>query len=245
MTSESPHVKQGIESIPARLEPVPAPKYFDNIYVRMGKLVDKTPNSSGLHNLGLYGFEDIMPEPLGSGRFVNTFGTIKQLAFAISMVSVAEQLARDNQHESPHNIIKNCREQRVLSGLRIIDLGSGNTPSFAIAAHVLGAKVYTADVINLDPAIKAKIDGHIVVDLSQANALSVLKEATGSNFDLVTENINTLIPGSNVRVDVPYSGNIIMLAEGLLKVGGYLYSDKVEGFQRQMGSPQMPLKRTR
>lgn len=191
------------------------------------------------------GFEDIMSEPLGTGRFDNTPRATSQLACALSIVShpTITKVLGEKTASNSRDAINKFREHQVLSGIRVIDLGCGNAASFAIVAHALGAEAYTADVTDLETAIRERIDGHIVVDLGLENASTVLKEATGGNFDLVTENIISQMPGSNVRAHSVDPGNIILIAKSLLKMGGYLDSAKVQR-QQERSWPYL-LRRTR
>ncbi|MEK7106844.1 MAG: hypothetical protein AAB899_01485 [Patescibacteria group bacterium] len=245
MMNESPSLGHGIESTPAHLEYVSEPQSFQNIKALLMGMVVMSDKSNQITNLGLEGFDDILPEPLGAGEYENTFLTILQLAFVLSISPVAAQLTQTNLSERPKDVIQKWRDQKVLRGLRIIDLGSGRIPSFAIVAHALGAQSYTVDAEGIDSIAKEKIDGHIVTDLSMKGAVAILKKATGGNFDLVTEHIIGPIPEAKVHMYAPYPNEIIDMAKELLKTGGYLYSDQVESYQLRVNRPRMPLQRTR
>ena len=70
----------------------------------------------------------------------------------------------------------------------------------------------------------AKLRGHTQLDLGETNALRVLQEATGSNFDLVTEWIIGTTNEDVRNLEAPSKQTILRLGDGLLKKGGYLYS---------------------
>jgi len=96
---------------------------------------------------------------------------------------------------------------KVLQGLKFLDLGCGEEPSFARVVRNLGAQVYTLDVIPADrfdrydgvdsrPWVTEKIgeEGirkqedkfHIQIDLRDKDAFEKIMERTGGNFDMVT-----------------------------------------------------------
>lgn len=174
------------------------------------------------------GFEDILGEPLGEGLYDNHSGGTSQLVFAIAISQSPStmEIVRDTGLMTPSAIVQRLREAKVLSGMKIIDLGSGSA-SFAVAAKALGAKVYTVDAHELMPKRESQLDGHIVINLGSHEAINQIIAETGGEFDLVTENIIgegrrdvRLIPKDKFKVTI---GKI---ADALLKKGGYLYGDE-------------------
>jgi len=108
------------------------------------------------------------------------------------------------QFEKFETGVKNLIENQVMKGLKILDLGCGSKPTFARAARAAGADVYTVDIFGadgfeyddrkeIDPEIiRYEIKKHIKLDLNDPNAVKILQERTGGNFDLVTEaNLHT------------------------------------------------------
>ena len=83
-------------------------------------------------------------------------------------------------------------KNKVLSGMRILDLGCGYKPAFAYCARILGAdKVHTVDIFPSDKLWvsgeqKEAFDDHVQLDLRAAHAYDTLTERTQGNFDLVT-----------------------------------------------------------
>lgn len=83
-------------------------------------------------------------------------------------------------------------KNKVLGGMKIIDLGCGTKPTFAYNARVLGAdKVYTVDIIPeerlcLSREQKEAREDHIQLDLRNPDALDMLARRTGGDFDLIT-----------------------------------------------------------
>ena len=182
--SESLNIKTQ-ESIAPGLEPVKIPDSFFTIRLA---LMDP-----GVGHID--GFDDVLfGEALGKGAggYFNTFGPPIQLVFALSIVpnpSVMNLIGEKAKSSSQREIVQGLREIRPLSGMKILDLGCG-LPTFALAAGTLGAEMYTVDHGDKFHAIKAKLTGHTDIDLNDANALRVLQDVTGGEFDLVTENIN-------------------------------------------------------
>ncbi len=179
------------------------------------------------------GFEDVLLEPLGAGYFYNHASSVYQLAFALSVAThpAVAEVVRDAKSKdlSPHDAVRDLRESQVLAGMRIIDLGSGVYPGFAIAAKALGATAYTADVIDLTPEIKASLDGHVVVNLNRSDAPAMLEEATGGDFDIVTENIIAPVPGQAYNPIMPKVEPIQRIGNTLLNSGGHLFCLSVAG----------------
>jgi len=90
-------------------------------------------------------------------------------------------------------------KDKILKGLKILDLGCGRRPTFARLTRMLGADVYTVDLYSadefnyinkseIDPKIIEKeIEKHIQLDLKNPNSIEIIKSRTGGDFDLVTE----------------------------------------------------------
>lgn len=216
------------EALKQPLERTPLPERFRAISSRIQQAA---PQSWSKFQVD--GFEDILTEPLGSERFESTIGTVLQLAFSLSLSEnpAVDEVLNDRSLSS-REIVTKLREAKVLSGMRILDLGAGSKASFAIAAHALGAHAYTADATDVSEEAKGRIDGHVIVDLGQKTALETLQLATGGNFDLVLEFMIGRIRQAEVSVFLPKGRDILRLAEGLLKVGGYLYSNILDGSDR-------------
>ena|SRR3989344_3506624 len=219
---EGPRINQ--DTIPGGFEELPLPENFWEIHDRITKpFKPKYPGHGAAEVDVVVGFEDVLAEPLGAGFLINTSTSTHQLAFALSLSpNPAIQKFLENENLTPEEIIKMLREKQVLSGLRIIDLGCGQ-PNFAQAAHALGAQVYTADIQELDPEAKKGLEGHIVIDLNQKDAIQTLQNETGGNFDLVSENIITPLPFQKRDVTTPTVKRVIAIGNALLKPGGYLY----------------------
>lgn len=169
------------------------------------------------------GFEDVIGGVLGSGNIYNHSTSIYQLAFAIAVVAhplTAELLQDPVYKEKPAAAVKRLRDEHVLDGQRIIDLGCGE-PNFGLAAKALGAKVFTADVQDIGPGYASRLDGHIVVDLGEDSAADKLLQATGGGLDIVTENIIGDVYGQTVPL--PSADSIVTIGKVLLETKGYLY----------------------
>jgi len=221
---------------PTQLEILKTPGLFAILH----RITVFTECRIGDYNTALYlvpGFEDVIGEPLGAGQFYNHSGSVLQLGFALSASehpSVA-QTVRDirPQDTTPLDSVMGLREQQVLAGLRILDLGCGLRPGFAAAAKKLGAEVCTADRKDLDGFYRSYLDGHSVVDLASKDAVAKLQADLGEDFDIITENIVGSLPGEP-WLSLPQAKDLINIAENLLASGGYLYARTTEGLQDKL-----------
>ena len=166
---------------------------------------------SGLCGHHLFGGEYTgLGDPIGLSSVDNTPNQANELAFALSLSQhpMIDRLISDPKiknlvdevyfNTNPQEIqseldalANSLAQNRVLSGMRILDLGCGQRPAFAYCARKLGAdKVYTVDIIPSDELWignkqKEARENHIQLDLRRTDAYDVLKERTGGNFDLV------------------------------------------------------------
>jgi hypothetical protein len=149
--------------------------------------------------------------PLGRGEngyIDNTAYQAYQLAFAfaISKHPSLEKLAKealDINHnlrcdmkseeiqQFCDNLAKELIDKRVLNGMKILDFGCGEIPTFASGARKLGAESYTIDIVDPSRILEEKykkeiLDYHIFLDLNDKNALEIIKDRTGGEFDLTT-----------------------------------------------------------
>lgn len=216
---------RGLESPPAGFERFPRPRNYFEIQQRITRsFARQEPLSENPVEVEVVdGFEDVLPEPLGAGFFYNTPTSVHQLNFVLSVASHAtiDALLADKTIP-PSEFIKDLREKKVLSGLKIIDLGCGR-PFFAIAAQALGARAYTTDIEDISERDKKYIERHTILNLNQPNAIDALLDSTGGDFDIVSENIIGSTPGMRRNVSVPKPERITDIAGALLKQNGYLY----------------------
>lgn len=221
------------EDVPAHFEEVRLPKGFPEIRKRITRHTEvENPNLSSASGVAeadravVDGFEDVLPnEPLGGGYWNNSWGTESQLVFALSISQNPNIQRIINQPRvlTSRDTITALRQQRVLSGMKIMDLGCGRVPAFALAARTLGATVYTADYAVLHDGDETALSSHTVVDLNAPDALEKLTRATGGGFDLVTEHIIGGTLDSPDHLLTPESEIVLKIGDGLLKKGGYLY----------------------
>lgn len=220
------------ETLPRGLEVLEMPYKFWKICDRMSTEELRPGVDIEIPVEVVSGFEDVLGELLGNGLFFNTPGTVHQLGFAISISnhSIVQEVL-NNKDMAPRDVIKTFRANKILSGMKIMDLGCGK-PNFALAAHALGAQMYTSDVNDLKPEYKRSIERHVVIDLNQHDVIEILQDTTGGNFDLVSESIYGGVPGQSRHIKTPQSMRIVTIGNALLKPGGYLdYSLGVAGFK--------------
>src|SRR3989344_658448 len=214
-------------------------KDFDQIQDRISREteVDFWGDGTKRKTQVIDGFEDVLREPIGQGfgGFYNTNFTVEQLTFALSRAShpAITKLLSENDSITSAEAIKFLRQESVLRGLKIIDIGCSQVPAFAVAAGALGADAYTVDAQDINPEYKRLLKGHIVLDLNAEHAAEILRKETGGELDLVTESV--LGAGRNAprNLKAPNSATVIKIADALLKKGGYLYSATVD---RELGS---------
>jgi len=214
--------------IPDGMDPVPYPDEIWKIHERISRSFSRQDAVFGKQDINVNvidGFEDIFDEPLGAGYYYNTLPSTHQLAFALSLSRHPAVKDCIKNHElAASEIIKKFKETKVLSGIKALDLGCGGKPYFAVAASLMGAKMYTADVEEIDSKFKRYIERHILVNFNQPNAIEVLHDGTGGDFDIVSENIIGTVPDMQRYVKKPRKQRIIEIGAALLKKGGYLHS---------------------
>jgi hypothetical protein len=150
-------------------------------------------------NLGLLGGQ----KEIGSGTVFNTQLQSAQLvmALALSKDKRIAELALEGSNPNPSMSIVQFLEKYggALKGIRAIDLGCGEEPTFAMASRALGAVVYTIDVqragkipiyVNRPEWLCPGVDipaYHIHMDLQAPAAIETITNLSGGSFDLVTE----------------------------------------------------------
>jgi 2-polyprenyl-3-methyl-5-hydroxy-6-metoxy-1,4-benzoquinol methylase len=204
---------------------------YSRIFNKLAHRVERKDAYGESHSKVIDGFEDVIEGSLGESLFYNTQGAAYQLAFSISLSThsaIAEVL--EDERVSGADAVRIFRKERILEGLKIVDLGCG-VPTFAVAAGALGGTSYTVDVEDIAPKYLAFIAKHVVADLNDSDILEKLKGELGGEFDLVTENIISGVPFQSKRHlirDVPHE-TIERIALLLSKKGGYLYRPTMLG----------------
>lgn len=179
-------------------------------------------------------------EFVGAGEIDNTPYTTKQITFAIAL----------SNHPLVHEIIKRkdiepknfdgemLVNNKILKGLKILDLGCGIRPVFARVARYLGADVYTVNVESsadfdfksenfLEEYRGLEIDHHLQIDLNEEDAAKKILDLTNGGFDLVTEaQLKRISP-----ITRPYKDESFFsfsrghnIARDLLKLDGVYYN---------------------
>lgn len=172
----------------------------------------------------MVGFEDIIPNGFGEGYYYNTSPSISQLVVALSIApnpDIAEIVFANNGNGT-RALVEKLRRNQVLDGQRILDLGCGLVPGFAIASKSLGAEVHTVDGEPLEVDMATWVNSHTMTDLLDPSAIKRIAETTGGEFDFTTSNIIGAVP-HHPQWEVPGEVAIRKYAEELLKPGGYHY----------------------
>lgn len=122
----------------------------------------------------------------------------------------------------PIAVVGALREEQVLAGQRVMDLGSGMVPGFALAAKALGAEVCTVDGRQLDPRVRAMVDDHVAIDLSEFHVPDKILEQAQGQFDHVSECIIGYVPEAQ-EFEYPGIGTIVRIGDAMLRLGGLLH----------------------
>lgn len=175
-----------------------------------GKLGNKFPKESGFRNYT--GSNESAGN--GLGNFYNTSQTFYQLLFALAMTRhpLVKAITVDDFDVSKFDD-KSMVENRIMAGMKILDLGSGPKPVFAQSCRAMGADVWTVDLDPRNSANVLELQKHIQLDLTDDRAIEVIKQKSGGEFHLVTE--------ANLTSEGFYEGKRI--AWPLLKTGGVHY----------------------
>ena len=197
-------------------------KDLDQIHARISRRTEiDWDNSTKMKTDVIDGFEDVLREPLGQGfgGFYNTNFAVYQLAFALSRSShpAINELISNKSPITSSDAIKKLRQEFVLRGLRIIDLGCSQVPAFALAASSLGADVYTVDAQDISKEHKTYLKGHTVLDLNNVSAPKILKNHTGGELDLVTESVIGAGLSAPRGLRAPKATTVMKIADALLK----------------------------
>ncbi len=168
------------------------------------------------------GFEKYsgLNERIGFGTtIINSSMTWHQFVFALAFTrhSLVKKIAEGNSSEiNAETLVKN----KIMAGIKILDLGSSIWPVFARCCRAMGADVWTVDKdqrpFDFEPGYLSEeqklieSQKHIVLDLEDKDAVDIIKQKSGGNFNLVTE--------SQLEADEFMEGEKIALP--LLKKGG-------------------------
>lgn len=221
----------------------PAPEGFrEKSVTSFSRFVSRlTFDDGSLMSFAIPGLEDVLHgKMLGEGKYHNTVGTINQLCGAIAFANhpVANNMlsldrSRDNRAEITRRVAI-LRDEQVLDGMRILDLGCG-VPYFAAAATALGGTTYTADAEDLTGHFPEQSERHSQVDLREPDAVDEIRRTTGESFDFVTEQITAPLPSQD-HVSAPSRFAIVNIATPLLRSGGLLaahtYGLSEHGYER-------------
>lgn len=193
--------------------------------IEISKIGDPMCGINGLRNYTGVG------NPLGISSCENSPLSANQFYCALSMSKdpLVDALIKDKSIRNYNFDPKSLIEKKVLSGMKILDLGCGHAPTFARCSRHMGADVYTVDLF---PASKfeeydsiptwlkeLEIKNHIILDLNLEDAVEIIRKISGVDFDLVAE--------AHLRTDGCYRGKEIALP--LLKQGGVHYDGSFSG----------------
>ncbi|MBX7148024.1 class I SAM-dependent methyltransferase [bacterium] len=160
-----------------------------------------------------------VPAVLGGGLVYNSYDTVRQLFQALALVDpeIVDAALNPDLHPDRSDVAR-LIEAQVLAGMRILDLGCGPDTIFARLARAMGAEVWTVDMLPPDrigPEGSVERAFYLQMDLSNRYAAARIYEATGGNFNLVTQaHLNS---DAEPVMEVP---NLPRMASALLRDGG-------------------------
>ena len=152
-----------------------------------------------------FGFKDYTGtgQLLGQGSiYFNSTVTLYQFIYALAMTRhplIKKMIEpKFNQVEFDPKVLA---DNKIMAGMKIIDLGSGPQPVFARCCRAMGADVWTVDDkpdssrldfrSNRDFLSKEQRDledqRHIELDLKSEHAADLIIQKSGGDFNLVTE----------------------------------------------------------
>ncbi len=182
----------------------------------------------------------LISDPIGFSSIENSPMASSELMFSLALTAhpLVEELV--NIDESRFKYLEKSEQDtkflelvksKVLKGFKILDLGCGHSPTFARVARALGAEVYTVDQFEADKfeydhkgkikksIISKEVRAHIALDLNSRDAVQMIKDRTGGDFDLVAE--------AHLTTEGFFDG--IKIATPLLKQGG-IHFDPTNGY---------------
>jgi len=183
------------------------------------------------------GFEEYtgIDKAVGAGGICyNSMVTLWQLEYAIALTRhpIIKNMVKEiyeNKFDMSKFDAKALVENKIMTGIKILDLGCGSRPVFARCCSAMGADVWTVDKdpIQYLPSqeksftLKQKdleIGKHIQLNLNNSEAVKIITERSLGDFNLVTQ--------ANLIADGFDSSKIKAIALSLLKKGG-VYQDSV------------------
>lgn len=177
---------------------------------------------------GILGFSKYtgVHAPLGPAAAYGPSFAAKQMEFTLGMLKhpLVENII-DGRNPKPADFnAEPLVKAKVLSGMKILDLGCGYVPAFARCARALGADVFTVDRTAAkqfrfytdcfsEEMQRIEVQNHIQLNSHEPNAVTAILKKTGGQFDLVTE--------ARYANDECFGG--VKMAVPLLKEGGIYF----------------------
>ncbi len=135
---------------------------------------------------------------IGEGSiYHNSRVTLYQFLYSLALTrhSLVKKISSPDFKKSDFKI-KDLVDNKIMKGMKILDLGSGPIPVFSRVCRAMGADIWTVDEEDFSDAYnEAEKKYHITIGLGDKNALSTILKKTSGNFNLVSE--AALIPPCN------------------------------------------------
>lgn len=188
-----------------------------NLYIKIYKFYEK------IYNIEPYTGQESMGKE--EDIYYNSELTLFQIGYALAMTR-NQLLKKIEQSESNQKLdARELVENKIMAGMKILDLGCGPYPAFARFCRAMGADVWTVDKDNIraisdyckkvftQEQLDFEKERHIQIDLNNKQAVDIIKEKSGGDFNLITE--------ANLSADNFNRGESVAIP--LLKKGGVYY----------------------
>jgi len=213
--------------------------FSDTLWKLAEKMTHSKTYLGSIPSLSAYTGMDVAPSHSTSG----IDSTALLLTLAVANSRTIDQILQDSSVNSSNFDVAALIEDKVLSGLKVLELMCSPKPIYSRCARVLGAEVYTADTFSQEKfeylgekfpqnLREEEIAHHLVLQTTSLfeNAVSI-QDVTLGNFDLVIRTHETL-DGNLHRCN--------MLAYLLLKNGGlYLDHSTVPKSLKKIGTNEL------
>ncbi len=202
-------------------------------------LCDEITNLLGRYIVGFGAYTGSkFDQCIGQHTIYNGVITAQQLEFAMAMTRspvLVEMISNKIKGEALADALV---QNKIMNGMKVLDLGSGPTPTFARCCRAMGADAWTVDVLPItkdeDEMLFSReraaeeLAHHLVLNLEpdreetdppRPPAIQVIQGVSGGDFNLVTEcNLETAGSPSGATF---YGGYKIGME--LLRKGGVYY----------------------
>jgi len=181
-------------------------------------------------------------ETIGGGdAYINSRVTLFQFEYALAITRhpLIKKLINIKYNIKPADI-ENLIKNKIMVGIKILDLGCGPEPVFARCCRAMGADVWTVDIISASnfifdqkyftkEQIKLENEKHIQLNLEDTQAKVIIKSKSSGDFNLVTTaNLDSDIVGSKFKKIEKFIIIPLLKKGGIYRNSGSIESPKLK-----------------